>query len=104
MTINLNNYQTWTNTTAIYPKQKELEYLGLGLASEAGEVCSVIKKHIRDNTPLNDLFAELGDCIWYLARISDCVGWSLEDIIQANREKLESRKERNVISGSGNIR
>ena len=102
--INLDNYQTWTNTTAIYPKQKELEYLGLGLASEVGEVCSVIKKHIRDNTPLNDLFAELGDCVWYLARIADSVGWSLEDIIKTNREKLDSRKERDVIRGSGDNR
>ena len=49
-------YLQFTRTTAIYPKDRELEYLGLGLASEAGEVCGKLKKVIRDdNGVLSDV-------------------------------------------------
>ncbi len=78
--------------------------MGLGLASEAGEVCGVIKKWVRDDAPLNDLHKELGDVIWYIARMCDELGWNMEEIIKANQKKLEDRKERNVLSGSGDNR
>jgi NTP pyrophosphatase (non-canonical NTP hydrolase) len=100
----LRAYQEWTKDTAVYPPKKGIEYLALGLASEAGEVASVVKRHIRDNKPLNDLYKEIGDCCWYLARLSDELGWSLEDIIEANRAKLEDRKARNAIHGQGDNR
>lgn len=78
--------------------------MGLGLASEAGEVCGVIKKWVRDDAPLNDLHAELGDVLWYIARIADELGWDIEELFKANQKKLQDRKERNVISGSGDTR
>jgi len=31
-------YREWTRTTAVYPKEKEEEYLMIGLANEVGEV------------------------------------------------------------------
>ena len=46
--MQLTDYQVWTRTTAIYPKEKALDYLGLGLCSEAGEVAGKLKKKIRD--------------------------------------------------------
>lgn len=49
--MDLKTYQAFTRTTAIYPEDRTLEYLGLGLASEAGEVAGVVKKWIRDETP-----------------------------------------------------
>jgi NTP pyrophosphatase (non-canonical NTP hydrolase) len=100
----LRAYQEWTKDTAVYPPKKGIEYLALELCSEAGEVASVVKRHIRDNKPLNDLYKEIGDCMWSLARLSDELGWSLEDIIEANRAKLEDRKARNVIHGQGDNR
>ena len=36
-----------TEDTAIYPKEKRLEYLAMGLAGEAGEVANLVKKYIR---------------------------------------------------------
>ena len=36
--MDFNFYQEWTATTAVYPEDKELEYLVNGLTSEAGEV------------------------------------------------------------------
>ena len=43
-----NDYQEATLETAKYPPNKALEYLSLGIASEAGEVAGKMKKWIRD--------------------------------------------------------
>ena len=41
------DYQKAAETTAIYSKKTALEYLSLGLASEAGEVAGHIAKYYR---------------------------------------------------------
>ena len=41
-------YQEQAKTTAIFPPERALEYLTLGLVGEAGEVANKIKKVIRD--------------------------------------------------------
>ena len=50
-------YERLAKTTAIYPKEKALEYLALGLTSEAGEVASKIKKIIRD--VISDVYRDI---------------------------------------------
>lgn len=104
--MNLDDYQQWTRSTAIYPKDfpTALSYVTIGLSSEAGEVSGKVKKWIRDGAPLNDLKAELGDCLYYLARLSDECGWSLQEVMEENKQKLEDRKARNVLKGSGDLR
>ena len=98
-------YQDFTNSTAIYPPEKGLEYTALGLASEAGEFAGKVKKAIRDNTYDADaMAAELGDVLWYLARAAAELDYHLSDIAEMNVEKLKSRKERNVLGGSGDDR
>jgi NTP pyrophosphatase (non-canonical NTP hydrolase) len=47
---------------------------------------------------------ELGDILWYLAAICTDLGLNLQDVAQTNHDKLESRKERNVLHGSGDNR
>ena len=72
--MDADEYQRFTKKTAIYPPETALSYLALGLASEAGEVCDKLKKHIRDSTEkqLSDeqvlgLAKELGDsCTAYI--------------------------------------
>jgi NTP pyrophosphatase (non-canonical NTP hydrolase) len=98
-------YQDFTDSTAIYPPEKGLEYTALGLASEAGEFAGKVKKAIRDNTYDADaMAAELGDVLWYLARAAAELDYHLSTIAEMNVEKLKSRKERNVISGEGDNR
>jgi len=46
----------------------------------------------------------MGDVLWYLARLSDELGISLNTIAKKNLEKLLDRKKRNVISGAGDKR
>ncbi len=98
-------YQDFTDTTAIYPPEKGIEYTALGLASEAGEFAGKVKKWIRDGKKDDDaLVAELGDVLWYVAQAAAAMDVHLSDVAKTNVEKLKSRKERNVISGEGDNR
>ena len=103
-------YTENTRLTAIYPKDKWLEYLALGISSETGEVAGKVKKAIRDSDGIltdekkEELKKELGDVFWYLARLCDELNFDGEEIMTENIEKLLSRKERGVIQGSGDNR
>lgn len=85
-------------------------YAILGLAGEAGELANKIKKVMRDKagtiTPeVNEtLKGELGDVMWYIAALATEMKWDLSQVAQANLDKLFSRKERGVLSGSGDVR
>ena len=68
------NYCDATDATAIYPEANtgsdiELAYLTMGLIGEIGEVGEIVAKETC-GVVHGDLFAELGDCFWYLARLS----------------------------------
>jgi len=106
--MEFNDYQEFTRTTAIYPKAQALTYLALGLTSEAGEVAGKVKKLIRDGNTLptftKDLIAELGDVLWYVARLADEMEVDLFHVAALNKDKLSTRKERGTIGGSGDIR
>jgi NTP pyrophosphatase (non-canonical NTP hydrolase) len=101
-----NEYQQWTRTTAKYPRHKGVEYCLYGMVSEVGEVADKLKKPIRDGYAVdpNAISKEIGDVVWYCARLADELGVDLGKILWDNIEKLSSRKERNVISGSGDER
>jgi NTP pyrophosphatase (non-canonical NTP hydrolase) len=100
-----NSYQSETEQTVVYDEDSALEYLALGLNGEAGEVAEKIKKHIRDGKELDEDFAkELGDVLWYLARLTDELGADLGDVAEANLDKLLDRKDRGVIHGEGDDR
>ena len=103
-------YEETINQFAIYPEAGKstplaLAYCALGLGGEAGEFSELIKKKIRDGV-LNKETAirELGDVLWYVTRASNELGYSLQDAAEINIVKLLDRKNRGVISGSGDYR
>ena len=92
-----------------YPENWKPLIYAAGLAGEAGEVNDKLKKIIRDKNgkfEMRDekILKELGDVLWYLVRTGSWFGYSFEEIINANHEKLKSRWERNKLGGSGDIR
>lgn len=102
-------YQCAAKETAVYPKDVELEYLTLGLVGEAGEIANKVKKILRgdkefDDVAMEDLAAELGDVLWYMACLAAALDVSLSTIATRNIRKLEDRKKRNVLKGSGDNR
>lgn len=101
----LKKYQEFTRSTAIYPQSRSLEYLALGLTSEAGEVAGKVKKYIRDGSIDNSaVIAEISDVFWYLSELCNFYNISIEEVLQKNMDKLSSRKERGVLGGSGDNR
>ena len=98
-------YEERASITAIYPKEKALEYLALGLTSEAGEVAGKVKKLIRDGKGDKKAIAsEVGDVLWYCAMLAKETEVPLNDIMKDNLKKLYSRKERGTLQGSGDNR
>jgi NTP pyrophosphatase (non-canonical NTP hydrolase) len=68
----------------------------LGLAGEAGEVCDLIKKsYFHGDRPgrREQLLLELGDVYFYLSKIQDLYGFTTEEVLEANKEKLFERHE-----------
>ena len=98
------DYQLKAKETAIFPKDKALEYLCLGLVGEAGEIANKAKKVIRDNKKDHDLGGEIGDVLWYCAMLADYFDINLGKIMEDNLDKLQSRKTRGVLGGSGDTR
>ena len=98
-------YEMKAGQTAIFPEHKALEYLALGLTSEAGEVAGKIKKIIRDGKGDKEAIAyEIGDVLWYCAVLASELGVSLNTIMQKNLEKLHDRHSRGTLQGSGDDR
>lgn len=102
--MEINTYQQIANETKL--PTADLEYLLLGFIGEIGEVYSLLAKNIRDETDIDEekIKKELGDCLWFIATISADFGLHLNDVAQANIDKLNSRKMRNVLTGSGDDR
>lgn len=65
----------------------------LGLSGEVGEFEDMIKKWIFQENDLDIIHAkkELGDVMWYVAMICHSFGWSLDEILQMNVDKLRAR-------------
>jgi len=111
--MNFLEYQLATDSTAIYPKGREngsLYYVTMGLTSEAGEVAGKVKKALRDEQGLIDekraeaIAAEVGDVLWYCARIATEIGYDLNKIAEGNISKLTTRKESGTLKGDGDNR
>jgi NTP pyrophosphatase (non-canonical NTP hydrolase) len=107
---NFAEYQKAAMEFAIYGVGNAVVYPSLGLAGESGELCNKVKKVIRDDAGVlaDDkraaIGAEIGDCLWYLAALCRDLGLSLEQIASENIQKLFSRRQRNVLAGSGDNR
>lgn len=115
-TSTLDDYQTRTDDTATYEdagKQTAvaINYAVLGLVGESGEVADKWKKYLRGDYGVDmpddlrhALKAELGDSLWYIARLAKEIGFTLSDVASSNLQKLADRKARGAIKGSGDAR
>lgn len=73
-------------------RDRLLSYLGLGLASEAGEVATEVKKLIRDGVFDEARTAEeLGDVMYHWIRMCRLLGRKPEDIFAATRKKIDAK-------------
>lgn len=114
------DYQAFTESLAVYNENvfyhvddnlyhAPWTYPVQALAEEAGEVNGKVAKFIRkfgtDRDALaKDVGKELGDCLFQISEVARQFGFTLQDIVDMNVEKLTDRKERGVLVGSGDNR
>lgn len=70
-----------------------LIHYAIGLATETAEIQDILKKRLAYGKPLDlvNLKEELGDLMWYVARICSHQGWALEEVMELNIKKLHAR-------------
>lgn len=125
------SYQTWTQTVDKHPTEPFgmlVMSWALALTSEAGEVAAKLDKLFRDQGPIpfeiltsprevknpltqaqrdqwREMFSkELGDVAHCLARLAAVTGFSLQELLDENVKKIEDRKARGTLGGSGDVR
>jgi len=95
-----NTYQQLASRTMIdepdfeiSPKQVMLSWWAIGLAGESGEVLDLVKKGIYHQQGMDQdkIKKELGDVLWYVSALCGELGFTLEEVMETNIEKLKAR-------------
>ena len=104
--MTVNEYQKLAMTTLNPALDKKDVLINgvMGLCGESGEAIDIVKKWLAQGHELDRerLAKELGDIAWYLAETATALDIPLEDIFQANIDKLRKRypegfdKERSI--------
>jgi NTP pyrophosphatase (non-canonical NTP hydrolase) len=90
----LRDYQEFCKLTAkkFEVPEHEIFAWGLGIAGEAGDVAGCIKKtSFHGNDQKQGVRENIGDVMWYAAMICNYYGWTLQDILNENLDKLKAR-------------
>ena len=93
--MTINEYQELAMIT-LNPELSKKEVLinsVMGLCGESGEAIDIVKKWLAQGHVLDrdHLAKELGDIAWYLAEAATALDIPLEEILQANIDKLKKR-------------
>ena len=93
--MNLKEYQEKASRTCAdlgYREKNDL-HMALGLATEAGEFADIFKKHLAYKKEVDYVNAaeEIGDIFWYAANFCRMNNISMEEILDKNIAKLETR-------------
>ena len=93
--MTINEYQKLAMTT-LNPELDKKDVLingVMGLCGESGEAIDIVKKWLAQGHALDreKLSRELGDIAWYLAETAYALDIPLEDILEANIDKLKKR-------------
>lgn len=117
--MTLNEYQHEALSTAIYDRQFAIIHPALGIAGEAGECADKVKKILRDTHIARNadtgaimldteqqhaLALEIGDVLWHCATLARDIDMTLEEVAELNIAKVNSRKQRSKLGGSGDNR
>lgn len=89
--------KSWNFAAKLETERDHILNAVLGLAGEAGEVADLHKKmfyHTEKAGREEELLNELGDVAFYLIKVLDLYGWTLEDALKVNRAKLMKRHEK----------
>lgn len=96
LTLKLNELEVYAERAGIPLNMALLLTAGIGLSSESGEFCEIVKKLAFQGKEYNEdvrfhLKRELGDVIWYWVNACRALGYDPNEVIAENVRKLESR-------------
>lgn len=112
---NIDDFAKWTrsNWFALEEKfdnltpldERDLNIMSLGLPEEVGEVLAILKRRVRDGK-FDELALkkELGDVVHYWSMMCNFFGIKPSEVIDLNIEKINDRRARGVLRGTGNDR
>ena len=93
--MKLNDYVKWTKNTCAKLDSTLMDNLHMimGLATEIGELQDIFKKHIAYKKEIDfvSVEEEIGDIFFYAASFCRINNFDLEEILETNVKKLESR-------------
>lgn len=86
---------TWNHAKKCKTWDDHVTNAVLGLGGEAGEIVDLHKKMFfhKDKDRHNELVNELGDLFYYLAKLLQLHGITMEECLAANKSKLFERYE-----------
>jgi NTP pyrophosphatase (non-canonical NTP hydrolase) len=96
--MDIGEYVEWARgvgpeRTSSDASETHLASLALGLLGDAGEVADLVKKRLRDGTLDRDRLAhELGDVLYYWARLCAVTGTVPSDLLERSRRAIEARQ------------
>jgi len=113
--MTFNQYQEKTRLTDLGTSAQDCLnpgwlYYSLGVAGETGELMEKIKKLFRDSGGIvtdefkDQVIKEMGDILWYLARLADNFDIQFDDVANHNIIKLLDRLDRGKLHGNGDER
>lgn len=112
--MNITEYEKKARKYAMYPYKTNMSvgimYNALKLSGEVGELNDKLGKCISDSNGeispelLKEIEKEMGDILWHYFALMYDLGLSINHITRVNIDKLESRRLRNKMAGSGDNR
>lgn len=88
------------------PLQASMMHMAVGISGEAGELLDAVKKHAiyQKELDFENVKEEAGDILFYLTGLLNDVGITLNECIEANREKLSKRYPNKCYSNADAIK
>lgn len=87
------------------PLQASMLHMAVGVSGEAGELLDAVKKHCvyQKSLDFENVKEEAGDILFYLTGLLNDMGITLNECIEANREKLSKRYPNKCYSNAAAI-
>ena len=94
MTVDMDRYKDYVISKVSMRSLDDLELVSaLGIGGEAGEILDTIKKSRFHHHPTyyGFLLEEMGDLFFYFTLMLEAQGYTLDEVVEANKKKLDER-------------
>ena len=92
--MNFNEYQDLARRTqnTKLTNRGRLDHALFGMASECGEILGIYQKEFQGHEVDEDkVVDEMGDLLWFVAELADCLNVELDFVARHNIDKLRKR-------------